>query len=389
MSKPIEQELDEIRAALLAPTDPDATNSTRRPNEDEIPREHSWTPIPISLSVVENDEADRPTLLPVRGGSPLLYEGKVNAIYGETESGKSLVALAAVDALLREDPKARALWLDYEDNARTFRSRCRAFAMDQALVDRIDYLNPRDPISDVKRAGNSLYWRHLDELLATRNYRLAVIDTVNEALAVEGADPNSVNDYAIVNRYLMASIASRGAAVVTLDHVTKSREGRGKYAYGSVGKLNSISGAAYLVEVTRPWSRARNGRPVEGAANVKVTKDRPGFVRDGRSDLSTVAVVEVLATPDGLLDVRLVLPEDSAGTPSIDLIRRIVDLLRSEGPMTTNAIAGELGGNTATVKDAVKWLRDPDRRALVEAGTKGRGVALMVDETRLRELDLY
>lgn len=378
--------IEEI-AALLAPED--ATNSTRRPTlveVDELPRESSWTPIPIPMSGLDEPD-ETPTLLPVRGALPLLYEGKVNTLYGETESGKSLVALHAADELLRSDPTCRVLWLDYEDTVRSFAKRCRSFGMGPEITNRIDYLNPTEPVSNVKSPrSSSEYAHHLIDLVAGRSYRLAVIDTMNEALAVEGADPNDADDFATVNRWLMRKIIDlTGAGVLSLDHVTKSREGRGKYAYGTGAKLTSISGAAYVIEVVNAWSRALQDHPVEGQALIKITKDRPGGRRNGLPTMSTLAVVEVIAHPDGLLGVHLVQPADTVFRPHPDHIRRALDFVRDNGPTSPTKIANKIGGNYEQNRQTVKWLQAPERRVLVDMGSKGRGRLVGIDEAQVRE----
>lgn len=387
MSNELSRRLDEGLASIESIPTGDDTNPRHRPSIDvALPEEvTSWRPIPINLD--GHDDEDRPTLLPVRNGTPILYEGKVNALYGESESGKSWVALHAAEGLLRSDQTARVLWIDYEDTPRSFARRCRALSFDPELLGRIDYLNPRHPVSNRKTPGQSSeHYQYLRDLVEVNRYRLAVVDTMTGALSVEGLDPNVGTDIETAYRWLFRPIADGGAAVLVLDHVAKSGEGRGKYAIGSERKVSAIDGAAYTVEVTTPWSRAAV-EPIRGAANVRIAKDRPGYVRAGRSELSTVAVVEAVATPDGLLDIRLVCPDDTVSTPPIDSIREVIELVRMEGPITTNRIAQELGGNTLARKAVVAWLRNPERRVLV-GEKRGAGTYLVVDEERLRELDL-
>lgn len=390
MSNELSRRLDEALATVENIPTGDDTNPRRRPalveqTTTDLLEATSWRPIPIPLS--GGDDDDRPTLLPVRNGTPLLYEGTVNALYGETESGKTWIALHAAEALLRSDPTARVLWIDYESSAPKFGGRCRAFSLDPELIERIDYINPRHPISNPKLPGaSSEHYPYLRELVEVNPYRLAVVDTMTGALSVEGLDPNVGTDIETAYRWLFRTITANGAAVLVLDHVTKSGESRGKYAIGSERKLSVIDGAAYFVEVARPWSRA-TVEPIHGSANIRLAKDRPGHVRAGRSELSTVAVVEVTATPDGLLDVRVVSPLDTVATPPIDLLREVIELVRADGPITTERICKQLGGKRETVRGVVAWLRHDERRALV-GEKRGAGTYLTVDEQRLRELDL-
>jgi hypothetical protein len=61
---------------------------------------------------------------------------------------------------------------------------------------------------------------------------------------------------------------------VLIDHITKNAETRGRFAIGGQAKLATIDGAAYLVE---PLEALAPGRV--GSLTMRVTKDRPGFIR--------------------------------------------------------------------------------------------------------------
>ena len=75
------------------------------------------------------------------------------------------------------------------------------------------------------------------------------MDSIGESLAAEGFKPNDDDDVTRWFRLLPRRLARNGAAVMGVDHVTKSAEGRGLYAIGSQRKLAAIDGAAYLVDV--------------------------------------------------------------------------------------------------------------------------------------------
>jgi hypothetical protein len=72
--------------------------------------------------------------------------------------------------------------------------------------------------------------------------------------------------------------APSSPAVVSIDHVPKSSEQRGRYALGSQHKIAGLTGGAYVFEVRRRLSRA-TVEPVTAVVEVKVSKDRPGHVR--------------------------------------------------------------------------------------------------------------
>lgn len=380
-------DLDEIRAMLQATTDD--TNPRRRPSlataeelDNALDRQPTtWEPIPLS-GPIEDDLP--PTLLSVRGASSLLYPGRVNLIYGESEAGKSWIALQAASEVLQRG--GRVLWIDYEDTVRTFRNRLRTFGITDDNAERIHYLNPSKALHDHHKSHvSSPGWADLVELCRVHRYELAVIDTMTGAMSVEGLDPNVGTDVEATHRVLMGTIVREsGAAVLVLDHVVKSNESRGRGPIGSERKLSVVTGAAYVVEVIAPLSRAVGPDPIYGSVNMKVHKDRPGYVRGGRSESALVAVAEMTAFPDGSLTVRLVNPKDTVTAPPFDLITRILDRVRRDGPITPNKVQEALGGNRSTVLAAVDYLRD---KGALDTEQSGRSRLLTVNELRVRELD--
>lgn len=91
---------------------------------------------------------------------------------------------------------------------------------------------------------------------------------------MHGLNPLDNKDAAVFGRAVPRYIAEHGAATVCLDHVTKSPDGRGRYAIGAVHKLNGLNGAAYLLENRVPFGVGLTGR-----STVLIAKDRPGQLR--------------------------------------------------------------------------------------------------------------
>ena len=78
-------------------------------------------------------------------------------------------------------------------------------------------------------------------------------------------------------------LADAGAAVAVVDHVTKARDGRGRWGRGSGAKLGEAD-AGFSLEVTQPFAR---GHP--GEAVLRVAKDRYGVIGPEGSVAATVA----------------------------------------------------------------------------------------------------
>jgi len=269
---------------------------------------------------------------------------------------------------------------------RTFRNRLRTIGITDDDAQRIHYLNPSKALHDHHKSHvSSPGWADLVELCRVHRYELAVIDTMTGAMSVEGLDPNSGTDVEATHRVLMGTIVREsGAGVCVLDHVQKANENRGRGPIGSERKLSVVTGAAYVVEVVAPLSRAVGPDPIYGTVNVKVHKDRPGFVRGGRSGSALVAVAEMTAFPDGSLTVRLVNPNDTVTTPPFDLITRILDRVKRDGPINITNIKKAVGGNSEAVGVAIDFLRD---KGALDTELVGRAKYLTVNELRVRELD--
>lgn len=385
MSDETTNELFEQLVAQL-PTDEDATNQLPRPAElEEIVtgREpSSWRPIPLNGEL--EDDAP-PSVLNITGTTRhLLYPGSINSVFGETEAGKSWLSLLATREVIERG--GRVLFLDYEDSPRRFLARMDAMGVDRDLVRKlVDYVKPTHALWNNRNNASTEAHADFVAMLRAHKYELGVVDTMTGAMSVEGLDPLSMTDVEQVYRVLCGRIVTEtGAAVLVNDHVTKSTEGRGRYAIGSERKLSGITGAAYYYELTRPWSRATI-EPVYGSADLKIAKDRAGWVRGGRAELSVVATLNVTAEPDGGIYLQLVDPRDTVPTPPHELLLKVITALRRFPGMSKGALEKEVGGKTATVRLALNWLVD---RQVVRVDARGNGQYLHLDETRLRELDL-
>ncbi|WP_413617131.1 AAA family ATPase [Gordonia rubripertincta] len=111
-------------------------------------------------------------------------------------------------------------------------------------------------------------------------YDLVVIDGVTAALATHGINSNDNDEITRWWREVPNAVATRtGAAVLLIDHVTKSNDGRGRYL-GAQAKLSNISGAAYMLDTTKdPIAPGALGK-----LTIRCAKDRPGQVRRHGTD---------------------------------------------------------------------------------------------------------
>ena len=86
---------------------------------------------------------------------------------------------------------------------------------------------------------------------------------------------------------------------MSFDHVTKDKDGRGRYALGGVHKLNIVNGAGYTLENRQPF-----GIGVTGRSTLKIAKDRPGQLRRNAMD-KWYADLVLASDADGKAEVTI------------------------------------------------------------------------------------
>jgi hypothetical protein len=289
----------------------------------------SWSPVEL---FAEDHAPVQPQVLVRSDGMSLLYRAKTHAVNGESESGKTQLALAT--AVQEVNFGNHVVYIDFEADVADIAERlvehgCVPSELDQFF----HYIRPEGPLDTASR-------RRLEELLAETEPTLVVIDGVAEALALHGWDENDAGD---VTKFMMSlpRLCSRsGAAVLMLDHLVKDRESQGRYARGSGAKLAGIDGAAFKMVSTKPFARG-----LSGAARLEVVKDRHGHVRAlqvGR----TVAEIKLVSLADGGIRVEIHPPDAESGdfrpTNLMEKVSRVVEL---NPGFSVNEIKSAVPGN--------------------------------------------
>jgi len=259
-------------------------------------KESSW--IPKQIGETELEQENPPSMLRREDGNCLLYAGKINAIFGESESGKTWIALEAIRQELEKNNIV--FYLDFEDSARSILNRLKTLRVPTDKFKLFRYANPDEPlgegIGEIMRTEIMAY-------LPT----LIVVDGVNAAMNLLGLDLEKNKDATHFSQKVLKPLRIGGAGILTIDHVTKSKDNRGNYAIGAQAKRADIDGAAFAVSVAMPF-----GRGIDGALDITCTKDRPGFVRAICPDAKTVGVANLKSSPEGFISVSI-----SGGTVKI------------------------------------------------------------------------
>ena len=305
---------------------------------EEARERSSWFPKPLDLTGTE--EEPPPAFLARNDGHRLFYRGKVNALLGESESGKTWVALHAVAQCLQV--QERVIYIDFEDSGRGILSRLRALGVSDDQLVNFTYANPDENLKLEQRID-------LVQALAEQKPDFIVVDGVNAGMTLLQLDLTNNRDATMFSQTLLKPLTMSGAAICTIDHVTKSKEGRGNYAIGAQAKRADINGVAIAVEVVQPF-----GRGMTGELNLKVTKDRPGHVRANSKEAKIAGRVLIKSTAEGMVTMIIEAPELSSFRPT--RIMEAVSMLIEEKSMSKNAIEKATEGANDTVRAALDCL---------------------------------
>lgn len=258
-------------------------------DEEGQPFESSWIPKQIVELELEDEKA--PSMLRREDGNSLLYAGKINAIFGESESGKTWLALEAIRQELAKNKIV--FYLDFEDSARGILNRLKTI---KVPTEKFKFFRYADPDSKLEAGVGELMKTEIMAYLPS----LIVVDGVNAAMNLMGLDLEKNKDATFFSQTILKPLRIGGAGILTIDHVTKSKDNRGNYAIGAQAKRADIDGAAFAVSVAMPF-----GRGIDGALDITCTKDRPGFVRAICPDAKTVGVANLRSLPDGGISVSI------------------------------------------------------------------------------------
>ncbi len=339
MARATRQPSPELLARLKAVIASDAAETGQR----------SWQPVDLT-SVLDGDwKPTMPTVGRRSDGQGLFYPGKCHTVVSETEGGKTWFALAA--CLDEMQAGHHVVYADFEDDEGGMVGRLLTLGAHRDRIrERFHYLRPEGPL------GSGIHHDDLRAVLTEFAPTLAVLDGITEAMTLHGLNPLDNADAATFNRLLPTKIAAAGAAVVSLDHVTKDREGRGRYAIGAAHKLNGLTGAQYLLENRTPF-----GIGLTGKSTVKIAKDRPGQLRKqalpSAGGLFWYGDLVLNSHNEDFTEVSIEPPHerDETWRPS-GLMQRISDALASHGPLSQRMLATTVSGRRQSVIDALNFL---------------------------------
>jgi hypothetical protein len=310
--------------------------------------ERTWRRVDLDAVLSGQWKPPEPAIGLRTDGVGIFYPGKAHSVASESEAGKTWLALGAAATELRAGNTV--LYIDFEDDEGGVVGRLLALQVAPGMIDeKFCYLRPTTPLGPANLVD-------LQEILGLRP-TLAVVDGITEAMTMHGLNPLDNKDIATFGRILPRRLAAAGCATVCLDHVTKSPDGRGRYAIGGVHKLNAIDGAAFILESRDPFGIGLTGRSA-----VLISKDRPGQLRKHghrrKDGLTHFADLTVTSHDQVHAEFEILPPEErSSEFRPTTLMQKISDALDKHGAMSQRQIIATVGGKRDYVINALALLQ--------------------------------
>ena len=302
-----------------------------------------WAPVDLSGVLDGSIQPPEPTMLEVAGAPPLLYPAATNLIFGESGTGKTWVALAAVAERLHAGECV--VYKDLEDTPAGLVHRLRLMGVpDDVLRTGLIYLRPEAAWGPVAQTA-------MARLIEARGVTLVVIDSVGEAMATAGVKGNDDDDVARWFTACPRYIARRGPAVVLIDHLPKDDSGSPLNPIGSQRKKAAIDGAMYRIDAKKAPSKS-----ADGVLLATTAKDRHGTRHKGQK----AAEVHLVHQGDGSLQVTVRTPteaKDAEGNfrPTV-LMERVSEYVEANPGQSTRRILADVKGNNKAIGEALGQL---------------------------------
>jgi hypothetical protein len=294
-------------------------------------------------------EAAAPTVGVRTDGFGLFYRGQVNSLFGNPETGKTLIAMCAMADELNRDGSALLLDLDHNGAGPTV-ARLISMGVDEQVLrdpDRFRYAAPDDAESMAVIVADTRQWQPT----------MAVLDSIGELMPMYGASSNSPDDWTRVHGLTLKPLADCGAAVITIDHLAKNVESQTFGATGTTGKKRTAGGANLRVVALEAFTPGKGGR-----AQLTINKDRHGGLRavSPIGEKEPLAATFILRDDGGELSWVFKAPEhgERSATPDVSQadMKDLAEL--SPPPVSQRDVKDRLGwGSTRALRTLQEWRR--------------------------------
>jgi hypothetical protein len=270
-------------------------------------RPSSWSPVDLDPYLTGKLKIPDPEVCRRNDGACLMYRGRVNMLFGSSESAKSWIAMAI--CLQEIEAGGRALYLDFEDEPVQTLNRLRLLgAMDDDLRAQFSYIRPEGPLADMQRnkwgkdqptKSGEFAQDQFDTALQSLDPDIIVADGMTALYGLHGLDANDAVSTDVITSWLKRLTRNGRSTVIIIDHQAKSAE-KGSMPIGSQHKVAMVQGT--LLQV---WPIKQPMPGDVGEMELVVLKDRPGQVRahsqktGGRGKAQVAGVVTLDSRTEG------------------------------------------------------------------------------------------
>ena len=301
-------------------SDPEASGSTdavevsfdedglaAKENDPLEARASTWSPVDLEPYLTGKVQIPDPEVCRRNDGQCLMYRGRVNMLFGSSESAKSWLAMAI--CLQEIETGGRALYLDFEDEPVQTLNRLRLLgAADDDLRAQFSYIRPEGPLADMQRnkwgkenptRSGEFAQDQFDLALKTLDPDIIVADGMTALYGLHGLDANDAVSTDVITSWLKRLTRNGRSTVIIIDHQAKSAE-KGSMPIGSQHKVAMVQGT--LLQV---WPIKQPMPGDVGEMELVVLKDRPGQVRahsqktGGRGKAQVAGVVTLDSRAEG------------------------------------------------------------------------------------------
>ncbi len=272
----------------------------------------SWADVDLEPYLSGKIKDEPPTILQRNDRQGLMYPGKVNSIYGKSESAKSWIALFAAQQEIAKG--GRVIYLDFEDEPTTTLSRLTLLGSGHDDIRyALRYVHPEGPLADMERYAygakstpeGDLNKSVFDALLKSFDPTMIIADGMTSLYGLHGHNTNDATSTDVITTWLkglcLRENSTARRTVIVIDHTGKASEGTSPI--GAHHKIAMVQGTALRVEVIT--------RPVPGQigrVRLAVQKDRPGLVRKASvslGDTDYAAIVVINSETEGVTSIEL------------------------------------------------------------------------------------
>lgn len=330
---------------------PDSAVDEERGRDPLEERVSSWASVDLGPYLTGEVSPPEPTVLRRTDGQALFYAGKVNSLFGQSESAKSWIALhAGVQEMKLGE---RVMYLDLEDDPVTTIARLRALgAADEDMKMLFRYVHPETPLATMQRSrygkpdatdegrmAASVFKALLDKFDPT----LVIVDGMTVLYGLHGLDTNDSMGTDVITGWLKSLTRGSRTTVIVIDHTSKGG-GPGSAPIGSQHKTAMIQGSSLRADpIDRPMPGA------VGLVRLIVSKDRPGAVRAASTQDKEQVAADITIDSTTAGRTRMTVEAPNASTVVIGATdaqeQKLVNLAEAEAAKESvlDLFGGELG----------------------------------------------